>query len=413
MVAKVSCGKSIKGAIAYNENKVAEGKATCIHSSGFGIDANELSSQEKARRFQRRFDLNKKVKTNTVHISLNFDKSESLTKEKLSLISDRYMELLGFAGQPYLVYQHTDAAHPHVHIVTTNIKETGQRIDLHNIGKVKSEYARKLVEAEFNLVKAENMGKSESIFPVLAQAAYGKTETKRAISNVVRAVVKSYKYSSLIELNVVLKQFKVTADRGYEGTRMFERKGLVYSILDSNGKKIGIPIKASAIYGSPTLKYLEKQFALNNVLKRKSADGLKKKIDDSISHYGATNLTQLKNILTRYDVTVVQRENADGRLYGITYVDKELKVIFNGSDLGKGYSAKGLMEKMAPEQINSPQITLKEEPSQTMTGDHQRLNEIESPDWLKSLLSSDKLDYSNPSHQFKKKKRRRNKGRSL
>src|SRR5688500_2745103 len=118
MVAKVNCGKSIKGAIAYNENKVAEGKATCIHSSGFGIEANELSSQEKTRRFQLRFDLNKKVKTNTVHISLNFDKSESLTKEKLSLISDRYMELLGFAGQPYLVYQHKDAAHPHVHIVT-------------------------------------------------------------------------------------------------------------------------------------------------------------------------------------------------------------------------------------------------------------------------------------------------------
>ena len=31
------------------------------------------------------------------------------------------MEQIGFGDQPYLVYQHNDAGHPHIHIVTTRI----------------------------------------------------------------------------------------------------------------------------------------------------------------------------------------------------------------------------------------------------------------------------------------------------
>ena len=41
------------------------------------------------------------------------------------------LEKLGFGNQPYLVYQHRDARHPHIYIATTNIEADGKRIDLH------------------------------------------------------------------------------------------------------------------------------------------------------------------------------------------------------------------------------------------------------------------------------------------
>ncbi|MGF2414173.1 MAG: relaxase/mobilization nuclease domain-containing protein, partial [Ferruginibacter sp.] len=41
------------------------------------------------------------------------------------------------------------------------------------------------------------------------------------------------------------------------------------------------------------------------------------------------------------------RQNAEGRLYGITFVDNQNKVVFNGSDLGKGYSAAALQSRLA------------------------------------------------------------------
>ena len=44
----------------------------------------------------------------------------------------------GFGEQPFLVSQHLDAEHPHVQIVTTNIKQDGKRIDTFNIGSNQS-----------------------------------------------------------------------------------------------------------------------------------------------------------------------------------------------------------------------------------------------------------------------------------
>src|SRR5690606_7951480 len=99
--------------------------------------------------------------------------------------------------------------------------------------------------------------------PNLAKVNYGKDDTKRAISNVVRGVVDSYKFTSIPELNAVLANYNVTADRGHKGSTMFAKKGLLYWALDKNGNKAGIPIKASSLYGSPTLKKLEGKFEIN------------------------------------------------------------------------------------------------------------------------------------------------------
>ncbi len=55
--------------------------------------------------------------------------------EKLKEVAETYMTKIGFAEQPYLVYSHHDAGHPHLHIVTTNIQNTGKRIELHNMWK--------------------------------------------------------------------------------------------------------------------------------------------------------------------------------------------------------------------------------------------------------------------------------------
>jgi uncharacterized protein YijF (DUF1287 family) len=53
------------------------------------------------------------------------------------------MEKIGFGEQPYLIYKHEDAGHPHIHIVSTTIKADGSRINTHNIGRNQSEKQEK------------------------------------------------------------------------------------------------------------------------------------------------------------------------------------------------------------------------------------------------------------------------------
>jgi hypothetical protein len=339
MVAKINQGKSLIGALNYNENKVQNNKAQLIDANGYFKDLQDLKFYDKLLRLTDLAARNERTKTNAVHISLNFANGEELQIDKLQEIVADYMEQLGFGNQPYLAYQHSDAGHPHVHIVTTNIQSSGERISLHLLGKTKSEKARKAIEINYGLVKAESSAKQKySLERVsLSQVEYGKTETKRAITNVVNEVLKSYKFTSIPELNAVLNHYNIVADRGAEDSRMYEKNGLVYWVMDQKGRKIGVPIKASSIYGKPTLKTLEDRFRLNEVLRKPLKEQLKMAIDQMLLK--PLTKTDFQKELSAKGIQVIFRENDEGRLYGVTFVDHGTKSVFNGSDLGKQYSA--------------------------------------------------------------------------
>ncbi|MBL0135092.1 MAG: relaxase/mobilization nuclease domain-containing protein [Chitinophagaceae bacterium] len=170
------------------------------------------------------------------------------------------MDKIGFGNQPYLVYIHYDAGHPHIHIVATNIKKDGKRISLHNIGRNQSTKARREIEQMYNLVKAEDQKKKtgHEIKVVSAQRVhYGKLETKKSITNVLDHVPVDWRYSSMAELNTVLKLYNVVADRGKE-EGLFIKKRTGISVYWMKGNKVGVPVKASSIYSKPTLDKLEK-----------------------------------------------------------------------------------------------------------------------------------------------------------
>ena len=135
MVAKITMPTAIKRALNYNEQKVKEGNAECLYAHRFLKEADRLNFYDKLLRFENLIALNQRAATNTVHISLNFGPDEKIEKEKLIEIASVYMEKIGFNDQPYLVYRHTDAGHPHIHIISTNIRQDGKRISLHNIGR--------------------------------------------------------------------------------------------------------------------------------------------------------------------------------------------------------------------------------------------------------------------------------------
>jgi len=372
MVAKITTPGSINRALNYNEQKVKSGKAECLYAGNFLQDANELNFYQKLERFVRQNSLNQRAKTNTLHISLNFDGQDKLSRENLIEIASKYMEKIGFRDQPYLVYQHHDAGHSHLHIVTTSIQNDGRRIDTFNIGKNQSEKARKSLEQEHNLVRAEGKKQGQkheqkfnNIFDTriisASKVQYGKIETKRAIQNVLDVVINHYKYSSIAELNAVLKQYNVMADRGTEDSIVYQKKGLYYRALDDNGNKIGVPIKASLFHQKPTLNFLDKRFQLNESLKPDLKKHVKVAIDWAL-HGKTHTLSSLEKDLQKEGIQTVIRKNEEGFVYGMTYIDYKNKVVFNGSDLGKEYSAKGLIERMAQKMVKRPGISLLQRP---------------------------------------------------
>ena len=349
MVAVIKTGHSLHRILNYNENKVKEGVAEIISAANYPMDVEQLSFNHKLNRLQNQAALNENVSRNSVHISLNFDPSEQLSKERLQEIADTYMQKIGFAEQPYLVYQHFDAGHPHIHIVSVKVRANGKRIDMQNIGRNQSEKARKEIEQVFGVKKAEDsklQQQSYKLKPVNVQKVqYGRSDTKRAITNILDAVLNDYKYTSLPELNAILKQYNVMADRGSENSRVFQNHGLVYRILDEQGNKVGVPIKASDFYNKPTLSYVEGRFTPNEAARQSHKARVKNAIDLAILRQPILKLPDLMNTLAKDGINAVLRQNEAGVIYGITYVDHRTKCVFNGSILGKQYSAKGILER--------------------------------------------------------------------
>jgi hypothetical protein len=319
------------------------------------------------------------------------------------------MEKLGFGRQPYLVYQHYDAGHPHCHIVTNNIQRDGKRIDLHLLGIRKSEPARKEIEEMFGLVKAEGRKQKEpfSLNPIdVGRVQYGKAESRKAINSVLNQVLFAYKYSSLPELNAVLNLYNVHADRGSEESRVFKNNGLLYKILDQNSKPIGVPIKASEFYSRPTLKFLEVKFKSNEADKEPYKKYVKNAIKLAFFHGDIISPEKLSNILERESVNMILRKSREGQLYGITYVDHKTRSVFNGSSLGKEFSAKGIQESCA---MNI--VTLERKHQNSISTNSKNFQDLELKKYIKEnladiLLRGEKVsDYV--SKQFKQKKKKR------
>ena len=356
MVAKITTGKEIRGLILYNESKVQNRNGALIHGQGFLGSIQKLSAKEKLTRFQKRFGLNKRVKTNTLHISLNFSKKDQLDDGLLTFIAKDYMDRIGFGKQPYLVYRHDDTNHPHIHIVSTIIDQNGKRLQTHNLGKGASEKARREIEESLGLVRAESQQKDYLIYRPLEKAQYGKAETKALIGNIVTEVLRIYHFESFLEFKAALVQFNVAASKVNASGKEFHGNGLVYSITDKLGKPISLPIKSSSLYGKPTYSRIMKKASFNkdkvDTGKVKAKEDLINRIIEvqksmglKIGENGKIDLF-LQN-LKRKGIYLYLVFNKNRRLNGCTYVDNIERRVFKGAVLGKAFDANGLTKTFA------------------------------------------------------------------
>jgi hypothetical protein len=333
MVAKVKTGKSIAGALRYNEVKVNEGKAELLFASNFSCDVSELTIRGKLNRFEKLTNLNPKVSTNTMHVVLSFAPDEEISEENLMSIANNYMKRIGFGDQPYLVYKHHDTANSHLHVVTTNVKASGRYISMHNIGRRKSEPARKAIEIEYDLVKAEERKKIYSLSVAnngeIPIAEYGVSETKKRITDIVSQVTASFRFCSIEELNAILRQYNIQA---FVRNCKSGKQGLVYSIVDRNGHKTGIPIKASAIYANPTLASLTEKFERNKSKKQLCLPSVHKRIAFALRR--SNNSQHLTAALHKMKLACSIYYRSDGTIDKVYFTDHQTRSVFSANELG-------------------------------------------------------------------------------
>ncbi|UCS91669.1 relaxase/mobilization nuclease domain-containing protein [Echinicola marina] len=350
MVARISLGRNILGLLYYNEDKVKEKKASVLMANGFGTNGESGSLKYKNQRFLYYTQKNSRAKLNAFHVSLNFSPKDQLDEAQKAFIAQEYMNRIGFGSQPYLVYEHMDAGHPHLHIVSTNITREGKRIETHNLGREKSEKARKELEKELGLVVAEQQKEQVLSIQPLESLKYGKKESKAAIGNIITEVMRTYSYGSIGEFASILRQFNIVLIQGEKGTKMYENKGLAYSALDNKGKRIGVPIKASAFYSKPTFSRLQKRMEHSKMKKEALVSTTRNKVFGALKISKGKGKGAFEENLKMAGLAADFHYSKDGKVFGLTIIDHVNRSAFKASELSRSLSGQKVYAQLHPKE---------------------------------------------------------------
>jgi relaxase-like protein len=346
MVAYLTNTKSFARTLNYNENKVEQGKAVCIHAEGFLIEKERLTAHDKATILKRRSDMNPQLKCNTLHAKLLFHPDEHFSDSTLAESAKRYMALMGFKDQPYLVYRHDDAGEQHLHIVSSLITESGKRIGFERQPWAMSVQAAQTIEKEYGLIQTTKHRQKEvrDLKPAfVGKIQYGEKYIIRSVDEVMKMVTKEYKFTSLEELNALLRAYNIYADRCLPGSHTYKHSGLYYRVLDEDGKNRCAPIKSSALDSKPGLKQLEKCFMDNRLAVGESIPFIKSRID-WILLQEPENVRELAQALKTegIDLIIGKGETKHPDLF---YVDHQSRSVVSGRNMGKDYCAEELFQR--------------------------------------------------------------------
>jgi hypothetical protein len=344
MVAVISTNRSLSKSFYYNEQKVKTGQANCILAENYPCEPDELSARERLAVLRKRASLNENLSKNCVHISLNFHPSDQLSKALLQEIARKYMAQIGFGRQPFLVYQHWDAGHPHLHVLAVNIRPDGSWINTYRMGIGVSQKASRQIEKTYQLTVAGGPSPVLSLAAGTQKLRYGKTPTAPAMAGVLATVLPSFHYGSLIELNAVLRHYNVCADPASGNASSSQHQGLVYRALSEDGRKIGTPLKASSFSTRPTLRYLSARFISGKAQRTAHQQRVISSIDLALFRSGRS-MAGLQDDLAQEGIKTVFAISPAGIVSELFFVDFKTRCVFRASELGEKYTPFRLMEK--------------------------------------------------------------------
>lgn len=436
MVAKINKGNNLFGTLLYNNQKVENDVADIIHSNKVMQDKHgEYNMFLLNQSFAPFLAANRKTEEPILHISINPHPDDVLTDEQLIDIADEYMQKMGFGEQPYVVFKHNDIERKHIHIVSVNVDETGRKINDFNNYRRSKKITEEL-EAKYQLHPAGKQDYSENVLR-LKKVDYDAGNVKKQIANNVKSLMQSYHFTSLPEYRALLSLYNIGVEEVRGEARNKSYCGLVYSALDNEGNKVGNPIKSSSIGRSVGHAALVKKVASSQkVIKDKCLTGHAKTIlDTAIKNY--RNRASFEAELLRNGISSLFRQNEEGRIYGATFIDHENRTVFNGSKIGKDYSAnifhnlfqnncedeplQKAIQPHPPMELDMTALPKKQESLESPTDDFsEHINERQSDDiaffGMPSLLEQHGTDYEAEAFARKKEaeaKHRNRKGRRM
>lgn len=343
MVAKISIGSSLYGALSYNGEKMNKEQGRVLGANKIILPADgQLDIARMVENFNAFMPKTGKTKKPVLHISLNPHPDDRLTEQQYEILAREYLEKLGFGEQPFIIYKHEDIDRHHIHIVTVNVNEQGKRLNQDFLFR-RSKKITTEMEEKYNLHKAQR----EKITPDMPIKKVDPSgDIKRQVANTVKMVGMRYKFQTMGEYNAVLSLYNIRCEQTDGRVNGREYHGLVYFATDDEVKVIVNPFKASRLGKFASRTAVEGRF--ERAKEKMDVAPTKNRVADVLSR--ATDKDDFTAKLKDCGIDVVFRYTDEGHIYGVTFIDHNTMTVLNGSRLGKQFSANTLNER-----FNNPQ----------------------------------------------------------
>ncbi|WP_312822739.1 conjugal transfer protein MobB [Epilithonimonas sp.] len=338
MIAKIGKGENMWGALTYNQQKVDNENGAVLFTNKIPDLWDRPYSVNFFRKyFEPYLIANNKTEKPVRHISLNPDPDDRVDDSTYREMAQQYMQEMGYANQPYVVFKHTDIDRSHIHIVTTCVQLDGKKIP-DNYDHHRSMDACRKIEKQYNL-KAANEIQSTNQNLIFKPVDYDKGNVKTQMSSVLRHIPKTYNFQSIGAYNALLSQFNITFEEVSGEFHGKMKKGIVYFAIDENGKKVSHPFKSSLFGKHAGLENIQAIIEKSRVEMKNNPSILilKRTIETAITTSNSEDSFKMQ--LQEQGIATVLRKNEQGRIYGITFIDHPSKSVWNGSQLSKELSA--------------------------------------------------------------------------
>ena len=350
MVAKISIGSSLYGALAYNGEKMNKEQGRVLGANKIILPADgQIDIARMVENFNDFMPKTGKTKKPVLHISLNPHPDDRLSEQQYEILAREYLDKLGFGEQPYIIYKHMDIDRHHIHIVTVNVNEQGKRLNQDFLFR-RSKRITTGLEEKYNLHKAQR----EKITPDMPIRKVDPSgDIKRQVANTVKMVGMRYMFQTIGEYNAILSLYNIRCEQTDGRVNGREYHGLVYFATDDDGKTIATPFKASRLGKFASRTAIDSRF-------EKAKDKIevaptKRNVDDVLAN--AADKSDFIAKLKVRNIDVVFRYTDEGRIYGVTFIDHGTMTVLNGSRLGKEFSANAINDRFnnpAKVPVNNP-----------------------------------------------------------
>ena len=428
MVAKITIGSSLFGAIKYNADKVNIGKGQLLDTNKvFNNGDGKVNVAQVLADFEKRMPRQMRTEKPVIHISLNPHPDDKLTDGELTQMAHEYMQRMGYGDQPYIIVKHEDIDRHHLHIVSVRVDEQGKRINS-DFTKRRSLAIIRDFEQRYGLHHG-NKREEERLSNRIPPVNPSKGDIKKQVGNTVKAVFHDYQFQTIGELRALLSLYNLTVEEVRGNVRGEDYNGLVYSVIDADGNKVGNPFKSSLFGKSVGYDALQKkaEFSKKNIKDKNLTEPTKKNLEYALKR--TYDKDEFVRMLKEKGIDCIFRYTDGGRIYGATFIDHRTHCVLNGSRMGKAFSANALEQLFnTPPEEQVPFKEKEEQKEQPNTGStsteglqptsHDEQERYESKGGFASFLDAlDILNTDNPVTdaeeeafrrrlQSKKKKRR-------